>query len=144
MAIIKSVNEKHTKWIRWTARIWSIILIAYALLLFIGYGWNLITTGKADPNAMENYPFIENLPPLFMFAAILGLGLGFAWKWEKIGGIINLSFCLATLPILFIHWPIPQDSRYIMPYLLLLIVAIPGILFLISHKRSKMKSKNDE
>jgi len=129
MRKIKKINDGITKWIRRIARIWSVPVIAYALMMFIGYTVNWVTTGKADPYAVEDYPFIENLPPFFMFLAILGLGI--AWRWERLGGIINLFFCLATLPILIIHWPIIQDFRYTIPYILLGIIAFPGILFLV-------------
>ena len=133
-------NDSITKWIRRIARIWSVPIIAYALLLFIGYTINWITTGKADPYASENYPFIENLPPLFMFFAILGSGL--AWKKEKWGSIINLVFCLATLPILLIHWPMNENFFYIIPYILLAIIAVPGILFLACWWRDQREETN--
>jgi len=124
----QEISDKTTKWIGWIARIWSVPIIAYALMMFAGYTVSWITTGKADPHAVKDYPFIENLPPVFMFLAILGLGI--AWRWEKLGGIINIVFCLATLPILLIHWPIAQDPRFAVPYVLLMIIVFPGILFL--------------
>ena len=133
----KKTSDRMTKCIRWIARILSVPIIAYALLMFIGYTVNWITTGKADPYAVDNYPFIENLPPIFMFLAILGLGM--AWFKEKIGGIINIIFCLAILPILLIHWPIPQDPRHAVPYILLAIIALPGILFLVHWWRSRKR-----
>ena len=120
--------DRATKRIRRIARIWSAVIIVYALLMFIGYTISWVTTGEADPHAEDDYPFIENLPPIFMFLAILGLAI--AWRFEKIGGIINLGFCLATIPILLVHWPITQDSRFAAPYILVIIVAFPGILFL--------------
>lgn len=126
----KKTSDRTTKWIRWIARIWSVPVIAYALIILIGYMVNWMTTGVADPYAVENYPFIENLPPIFMFLAILGLGI--AWRFERLGGVINLVFCVAILPILLIHWPITQDSRYVIPYILSAIVAFPGILFLVN------------
>ena len=138
MTKFKKTSDKITKWIRRIARIWSIPVIAYALMMFIGYAVNWMTTGIADPYAIEDYPFIENLPPIFMFLAILGLVI--AWRRERLGGIINLIFCLVTLPILLIHWPITQDPGYIVPYILLVIIAFPGILFLVYWWRSR-KSK---
>ena len=119
------------KWLRWTARIWSILIIAYALLMLSGYAWNWITTGTIDPHAVEEYPFIENLPPLFFFLSILGLGI--AWKWEGLGGIISVAFLLVSLPILLIHWPITERFPLYLyaPYGIWLIILIPGILFLI-------------
>lgn len=133
MASAKHAGDKATKRIRWIARIWSAVIIAFALLMVIGYTINWVTTGTADPHAEEDYPFIENLPPIFMLLAITGLGI--AWRWEKIGGIINLIFCLVVIPILLIHWPITQDPRFIMPYILLILVAFPGILFMVSWRR---------
>ena len=124
-----------TKLIRTIARIWSAPIILYALLMFTGYAWSWMTTGNADPHAVENYPFIENIPPIFMLLAIIGLAI--AWRRERIGGITNIIFSIATLPILFFRWPVTQDSRFIVPYLLLIIIAFPGILFLICWRRSK-------
>ena len=123
------------KWTRWIARVWSVPVIAYALIMFISYTMNWITTGKADLYAAKEYLFIEKLPPIFMFLAILGLGI--AWRRERLGGIINLTFCLLVLPILLIHWPITQDPRFIIPYVLLMIVVFPGILFLVHWHRSR-------
>ncbi len=133
----KNSRDRITKWLRWTARILSLPIIVYALLILIGYMVNWITTGTADPQAVPDYPFIENLPPIFMLLAIIGLGI--AWFKEKLGGIINLIFCLATLPILIIHWPI-IDTRNAIPYILILIIVTPGILFLVYWWRSKIHS----
>jgi hypothetical protein len=137
MTKLKKHSDIITKWIRLIARIWSVPVIAYALIMFIGHTVNLVTTGKADPYAVEDYPFIENLPPIFLFLAIIGLGI--AWRFERLGGIINLIFCLTTLPILLIHWPITQDTQYIIPYILMIIIAFPGILFLVHWWRSRKR-----
>ena len=83
-------SSRISKWTRRIARIWSVPIITYALMMLIGCTVNWVTTGKADPYAVEDYPFIENLPPIFMFLAILGLAI--AWRWEKLGGVINLIF----------------------------------------------------
>ena len=127
--------DRKTVLIRRIARIWGTVIVVFALLMFIGYAWSWVTTGEADPYAEDDYPFIENIPPIFLFIAIMGLGI--AWRWEGAGGIINLIFCLATLPILLIQWPITREIRFIMPYLLLIMVAIPGILFLVCWHRSR-------
>jgi hypothetical protein len=81
MSGVKNANYRSTKWIRRIARIWSAPITVYALMLLTGYTWNWLTTGVADPYAVEEYPPIENLPPLFDFLSILGLGM--AWRWEK-------------------------------------------------------------
>jgi len=137
MSSTKHTVDKATKRIRLIARIWSAVIIAYALIMFIGYTVNLVTTGTADPYAEEDYPFVENLPPIFMFLAIIGLGI--AWRWEKIGGIITLGFCLVTTPIILIHWPITEDLRFIGPLILVIIIAFPGILFLLYWRRSRKR-----
>lgn len=141
MTKIKKTSDRITKWIRRIARILSVPIIAYALMMLIGYTVNWITTGKADPYAVEDYPFIENLPPVFMFLAILGLTI--AWRFEKFGGIMNLIFCLLTLPILLIHWPITQDPRFVIPYILLITIAFPGVLFLVYWWRSRKRILTD-
>jgi len=129
-------RDRVTKWIRWVARIWSFPIIVYALLLFVGYAWNWVTTGVADPYAVEDYPPIEALPPIFMFLSILGLGL--AWRWERLGGTIAIVFQLAALSVLLFTSPITHDfPRSAVPYLLWMIVTIPGIVFLVCWWRSK-------
>ena len=135
MTKIKNTGDKTTKRIRLVARIWSVPVTAYALMMAIGYTSNWIRTGTADPYAVEDYPFIENLPPIFMFFAVLGLAI--AWRWEKIGAIINLLFCLVIFPILLVQWPITQDIRFVVPYVMLFVVAVPGILFLVFWRRTR-------
>jgi len=46
-------RNRVTKWIRRIARIWSFPIIVYALLMFSGYTWSWVTTGVADPHAVE-------------------------------------------------------------------------------------------
>jgi hypothetical protein len=140
MPDVNDVGDRATKWIRWIARIWGTLIIAVALLVLIGYASNLVTSGAADPYAVEDYPPMENLPPLFILLSALGLGI--AWRWEGIGGAMAVFFQLAALPVLFIYWPITQDfHRYLVaPYGISVMVAIPGILFLVCWWRSRRAS----
>jgi len=132
-------RNRVTKWIRWVARIWGIPIIVYALLMFIGYAWNWVTTGVADPHAVEGYPPIEALPPIFMFLSVLGLGI--AWRWERLGGTITIVFELAVLLLLLIHRPITHDfPRSAVPYLLSMIITTPGMLFLVCWWRSRTRA----
>jgi len=129
-------RDRVTKRIRWIARIWGLPLIACALLVLVGYAWNWVTKGVADPYAVEDYPPIEAVPPILMFLSILGLGI--AWRWERLGGTIAVVCQLATLPLLLILSPLTRDfPRLAIPYLLSMIVAIPGVLFLVCWWRSK-------
>jgi hypothetical protein len=139
MPKINGAGDRATKWIRWTARVWGTLVVAVILLVLLGYVWNLATTGVADPHAVEDYPPIENLPPLF--AVLSAVGLALAWRWEGIGGAIAVAFNLAGLPVLLIHWPIAQGfPRYLVaPYGVWLMIAVPGVLFLACWWRSKKR-----
>jgi len=136
---MKKNSDSHrrvTKRIRWIARIWGALILAYALALFIGYAGNWISTGVADPYAVEDVSPIEALPPIGIFISALGLGI--AWRWERVGGLIAVVFQAATLILLLITIPITRDfPRTAIPYLLLLVVVTPGILFLVSWRRTR-------
>ena len=136
MTKVNDTGDRITKWIRWIARIWSAPIIVYSLMMLTGYAWNWMTIGKADPYAVEGYPLIEALPPILMFVSVLGLGI--AWRWERLGGAITLVFHIATLLVLLIQRPITHDFyRSVIPYLISLVVVIPGILFLMCWWRSR-------
>ena len=139
MKKVNDIGDRTAKWMRLIARIWSTPIIVYSLIMLAGYAWNWITIGKADPYTVEGYPLIEALPPILMFVSVLGLGI--AWRWEGLGGAITVVFNLAALPVLLIHWPITHEfPRYLVaPYGIWMIIAIPGILFLMCWWRSKKR-----
>jgi hypothetical protein len=139
MPNVDKLADRTTNRIRWIARIWGTLVVAFTLLMLIGYAWNWLTTGKADPHAVEDYPPIENVPPLLGVLSVLGLGV--AWRWEGLGAAITIVFNLAGLPVLLIHWPITRGfPRYLVaPYGTWMIIAIPGVLFLICWRRSKKR-----
>ncbi|GAB4312330.1 MAG: hypothetical protein Kow00127_02760 [Bacteroidales bacterium] len=123
--------------LRKVARVWSIVIILMAVTIVAGALINLVTTGSADPNSVPGYPFIENLPVIFLFAGSTGLAI--AWRNERLGGMITVISQLLTLPVLIIHWPITRDTlQYLVaPYGLSAAVVVPGILFLICYAREK-------
>ena len=134
----KSDDRRHrvTRGMRWIARVWSFPIIVGALLVFVGYAWSWVTTGVADPHAVEEVPPIEALPPILMFLSILGLAI--AWRWERLGGTISIVFQLAVLSVLLILRPIAHDfPRFVIPYLLSMVTTVPAILFLVCGWRSK-------
>jgi hypothetical protein len=142
MTSVSDTGDRATKWIRWIARIWSSPIIVYALMMLAGYAWNLATIGVADPYAVEGVPPIEALPPILMFLSILGLGI--AWRWEGLGGAITLVFIFAVLLLLLIQRPFTQDfHRWAIPYLMSMVIAIPGILFLVCWWRSRRVPASD-
>ena len=123
--------------LRKIARVWSLLLIIIVLFIVGGYFWNWITTGVADPYAVEDYPPIENFPPLLEVLAVIGLAI--AWRWERLGGIINIISSLVVLSLLLIHWPITSNfPNYLLaPYGTWLIILIPGIFFVLCSYLSK-------
>lgn len=139
MINVSDTGDRATKWIRWIARIWSSPIIVYSLMMLTGYAWNWMTIGVADPYAVEGYPLIEALPPIFMFLSVLGLGI--AWRWEQLGGTITIVFQLVALSLLLIHSPITHNFPWsAVPYLLSMIVVVPGILFLVCWWRSRKRT----
>ena len=140
MPNVNVAGGRATKWIRWIARIWGSLIIAFTLLIVIGYAWNWLTTGTADPYAAEDYPPIENLPPLLTLLSVLGLAL--AWRWEGLGGAIAVGLQLVVLPVLLVHWPITYDfPRYLLaPYGTSMMIVIPGVLFLTCWWRSRERA----
>jgi len=136
MKKVNHTNHRTSKRLRTVARIWSSPIIIYVLLLLIGYAWNWITIGKADPYAVEGYPFTEALPPILMFLSVLGLGI--AWRWEWVGGAITLVFQFAALLLILIQRPITIDfNPAAIPYFVSIAIVIPGILFLLYGWRSR-------
>jgi hypothetical protein len=133
-------GDRVTTKVRWIARIWGALVVAVTFLVFVGYTYNWVTTGQADPHAVEGYPPIENVPPLFTLLSAIGLGI--AWRWEGLGGAIAVLFRMAELPVLLIHWPITYDfPRYLVaPYGTWLVIAVPGVLFLTCWWRSRRAS----
>jgi len=136
MANVNDSGDRGTKLIRRIARIWSAPIILYSLMQLTGYAWNWLTIGKADPYAVEGYPFIEALPPILMFLSVLGLAI--AWRWERLGGAINLAFLFGVVVLLLITRPLTDDLSFVLiPYLMTIVIAIPGILFLVYWRRSR-------
>jgi len=138
MTTDKESHDRVTRWIRRIARIWSAPIIVYALLMFCGYTWNWVTTGVADPYVVEDFPLIEALPPIFIFLSVLGLGI--AWRWERVGGTLALAFQLIAVLLLLVQTPITEDlPRSAVPYLISMVVVVPSVLFLVSWRRSRRR-----
>ena len=136
MTKVSDTGDRVTKRIRWIARIWSFPIIVYSLIMLTGYAWNWVTIGTADPYAVEGYPAIEALPPILMFLSVLGLGI--AWRYEGLGGAITLVFLFGVLVLLLINRPFDHDFyRSSIPFIMSMVIAIPGILFLVCWWRSK-------
>jgi len=133
---MKKQNMKKIEfWLRRIARIWSIVIIVFTLIMLISYAINWVKTGTADPHAMKDYPPVENFIPLTVVLSVLGLGL--AWRWEGLGGAINIGFFLASLAV---HFWLISPRPY--PYSIAIALPTPGILFLVCWWISKKKYNN--
>ena len=108
---------RSVKIIRWTARIWSILVTAFCLLIFFEPG------SGGDP---------EPIPPVDVFLLSLTgvalMGLFIAWRWELVGGI----FTIAMLFIREIAWVILKGDWLVGFLILWFLIAPPGILFLVA------------
>jgi len=82
---ISSINFK----LQLLAKIWSVFIIVFALMMFLGYAINYIQTGVADSYTQDDYPPIENLIPISLLCSVIGLVI--AWQWECLGGFINID-----------------------------------------------------
>jgi hypothetical protein len=113
------INSRQSiKILRRIARVWSIVVIAFTLVIAIGE--------IAFPHTEADVPFLEFLMPVSMFISVLGLLI--AWRWEALGGGINIGFFLANLLLYYIV----NDRFFPIQFLSILSLAIvPGILFLI-------------
>lgn len=132
-----------TRRIRWIARVWSFPIILYTLFVLLGAAWNLITTGVADPYMVEDYSLTDDLAPIFILAGILGLGL--AWFRERLGGTVTVACQIIAISLSLFQRPITQDfTRAAVPVLVAIIVAIPGILFLVCWRRSTNSTIADD
>jgi len=134
----KYISDRATKWIRWVARIWGALIVVYVLIMLIGYGWNWVTTGVADPYAVEDIPLITYVGLAIMVLGALALGI--AWRWERLGGTITVASQLVFFTLHLIEGPVRLDPHFVVPCLISIIVAIPGILFLVCWWRSRKRA----
>ena len=111
-------NMRSIRTLRRVARVWSIVVIAFTLVIVIGE--------TAFPHTEADVPFVEYLMPVSMFVSVLGLVL--AWWREALGGGINVGFFLVNLIIYYIVNDRFFPVRGLAP---LSLAIVPGILFLI-------------
>lgn len=125
MANIENDGHRLTNRIRQVARIWSLVVIGFTLMMLIAHAV------VPDPHAID-YPPVENLLPLAMSLSVAGLGI--AWRWEGLGGTINIVFFLLNLAL---YWWIRGEFFPLRAVATFTPAIIPGILFLVCWRRSK-------
>jgi hypothetical protein len=120
------------KTMRWIARIWSVPLILYALVVLVGTAATWLGLGSPDPYAVqEQLTTAEYLPPVLLSLSALGLAL--AWRWELPGSLLSLVFLAAALVSLLFQVPLSCLTwAASTPYWLCLAALVPAVLFLSS------------
>ncbi len=110
------VKRRNKETIKWIARIWSILSLAFLLLFF---GASIIgSIGKDTFVFKDVFQFV-------FFPIGLTIGLIIAWKWEGPGGIIAIGSIIGFhLQMLVIHGK-PDFVLFID------LLAAPGILFIL-------------
>ena len=106
------MRNKSYKELRWILRGLSGLIIVFSLFMFIGETFFGEKTGE---------PLTSNAILQLSIAGIGLIGLGLAWKWELIGGII----ALVPFVVLAIINPIVLESP------LMLIWPLTAILFIV-------------
>ena len=135
---MESADHRATIWMRRIARIWYSPIILYAMIMLVGYAWNWVTTGVADPYTVDDYPPVEVLPPIFMFLSVMGLGI--AWWREGLGGVVTIVFQASAFTVLLVHNPIMRDfPRFVTPYFISIAITVPGIMFLVYWVRMRRR-----
>ena len=107
--------------LRWVARIWSILVFLFALGVMVA----------PDPYVVEPVPLGDWIQLGFYGLAVLGLLL--AWRWEGLGGAIAIAGVVGSGVAFGI------SRGYWFPGLAIpaLLVAVPGILFLVCWRLSR-------
>jgi hypothetical protein len=102
-----------TRYIRWTARIWSIVSIGLVLAFLVGEGF--------DPAKFKATEWL-----LFLFFPVgISVGMILSWWREGFGGIITVGSLLVFYMVDFaISGSLPRGWA-------LLVFAAPGFLFLV-------------
>ncbi|MDP2162092.1 MAG: hypothetical protein Q8K02_16555 [Flavobacterium sp.] len=122
---MKTNSTNSMKIPRIIARVMSAIIVAFALIMFIGQTMESAKEGTSSP--MTFYTVL-----LIALFAIGLLGLALAWKWELIGGIISLLAFIALFIGIYIFNSIALDKLA-----LLFIYPANAILFIFVGYRSK-------
>ena len=122
-------DERVTHLIRKMARIWSAIIIGFGVIIFVAEIF------EAFSSELNPYPWYENLIPVTLFTAVVGLAL--AWRWEGPGGAITIISLALNVGI----YLVTGREAVGMVVLILTPILIPGVLFLVCWYRLNKKSR---
>jgi hypothetical protein len=112
----KNMTPPSVKTIRWIARIWSAIILAFTVFRVF----------TPDPYATEPIPAEDWFLLSLWGVAILGLLV--AWRWEFVGGVITI----ATMFFREIAWIVLKGPWLVNFLIIWALVVPPAILFLVA------------
>jgi hypothetical protein len=115
--------------LRRIARIWSAIVIAFTLFMAVTHIFMPETEGE-----VEGYPPIENLLPVVMTLSVLGLAVAF--RWEGVGGAINVGLFLVHYGL---FWAIRGEPFPLRAMPIFFAAVVPGVLFLVCWWRTRSR-----
>lgn len=114
-------NLRFSGILRWTARIWSLLLLIFALVRIF----------SPDPNAIRPITALEIFLLSFWGVAIIWLVLG--WKWERLGAYGAIVTMILRELVYYI-----TTGEWIINFLIIWVLIIPpAILYLLANKFDK-------
>ena len=121
---------KPTKnYLRLAGRIWSVLVLAVILFVFI------MQIVGSEESGSGPLPWTEWLMIAFFPVGVL-ISLAMSWKWELWGGIAALGCCAIFFTLMCI-----TRQRFVGEMLLpVLLAAGPGILFILSATRANQEA----
>lgn len=121
-------QKKTSNIIRWIARIWGILILAFVLFFVLAPIFGGEESGKGLQNTSEVITFI-----FFPVSSVIGLSI--ALKWEGLGGLITTA---GIIGLLIMRFDLISNLYFISG------IAPPGILYLIYWYLSKGQSETTE
>jgi peptidoglycan/LPS O-acetylase OafA/YrhL len=119
-------KEKISKILRWIARIWSILVLLFLVVMFAG-------SILFPEDGSGEWQTVEIIAAFFFPIGVM-VGLIYAWKNELLGGLATVaSFIIFSILIL-----IPRGALFRGGPVFLL-VTMPGVLFVITGLLSRKK-----
>lgn len=119
--IDRQASERTTSILRWTARIWSVLVAGFALLMAF----------SPDPYQTAPVP-LEDWFLLSLWAAAV-VGLLIAWRWELVGAVLTL----ALLAFRELAWVVLKGPWLVNFLIVWLVLASPAVLYLLAWRRSR-------
>ena len=116
---------RSAKTVRWIARIWALVVFAFAL----------IRVFTPDPYATEPVPAADWFLMGLWGVAILGLLV--AWKWERTGAVITI----ATMFIRELAWVILKGHWWVNFLIIWAVLVPPAVLFLVAWELERRATK---